>query len=116
MLSEVGRFIGDACSVSIMMLGPRTLCIAGPVAALWKYIRDPLWNRVRQQVIPEMLTDLQLEFSPYQPFDKARGAAQLATRWFWDLAAGRSTFKTTIPQHVILEGVGDVLNVQHNGL
>ncbi len=90
LLADIGTSLGEACGKSIMLLNPRTLCIAGPVAVLGEYMRETLWARIRRQVIPEMLTDLQLKMIPSRPGDEARGAALLAARWFWDRVVGQN--------------------------
>jgi predicted NBD/HSP70 family sugar kinase len=82
-LAEIGAFLGEACGKSIMLFNPRTLCIAGPVAILGEFLREALWTKLRQHVIPEMLEGLRLEMMPGEPGDEARGAALLAARRFW---------------------------------
>ncbi len=82
-LFELGTLLGDAVSKIIKLYNPRTLVIGGPVGVLGEHMREPLWIKVRQKVIPEMLVDLTLEIVPSQPNDEAMGAALLAERRFW---------------------------------
>ena len=82
-IAEIGRAIGDACGKTIMILNPGTLCIGGPVAALGDFLREPVWARIREQVMPEMLKALTVRYAPYHAGDEALGAALLASRWFW---------------------------------
>jgi len=86
-LAQIGASLGEACGKSILLFNPHTLLISGPVASLGDYLRDALWARVRQQVIPEMLEDLSLQFLPSRPGDEGMGAASLASQWFWDRRA-----------------------------
>jgi predicted NBD/HSP70 family sugar kinase len=82
-IAEIGRAVGEACGKSIMILNPRTLCIGGPVAALGEFLRPSLWARVREQVMPEMIDNLELRYAAFSTGDEALGAAMLAARWFW---------------------------------
>lgn len=82
-LFELGTLLGDAVSKIIKLYNPRTLVVGGPVALLADHLREPMWLRVRQKVIPEMLVDLSVEIAPSQPRDEAIGAAYLAERRFW---------------------------------
>jgi len=82
-LFELGTLLGDAVSKIIKLYNPRTLVIGGPVGVLGEHLREPMWIKVRQKVIPEMLVDLALEIAPSQPRDEAVGAAYLAERRFW---------------------------------
>ena len=82
-LFELGALLGDAVSKIIKLYNPRTLVIGGPVARLGDHLREPMWIKVRQKVIPEMLVDLSVEIAPSQPRDEAIGAACLAERRFW---------------------------------
>jgi predicted NBD/HSP70 family sugar kinase len=82
-IAEIGRAIGDACGKTIMVLNPGTLCIGGPVAALGDFLREPVWARIQEQVMPEMLGALTVRYAPYHAGDEALGAALLASRWFW---------------------------------
>jgi hypothetical protein len=50
---------------------------------LGEHLREPMWIKVRQKVIPEMLVDLTVEIAPAQAGDEAMGAALLAERRFW---------------------------------
>jgi N-acetylglucosamine repressor len=89
-IAEIGRALGDACGKTIMLLNPRTLCIGGPVAELGEYLREPVWARIREQVIPELLHSVRVEYTPFRTGDEALGAALLASHWFWSgLDAGR---------------------------
>jgi predicted NBD/HSP70 family sugar kinase len=83
-IAEIGRAIGDACGKTIMILNPGTLCIGGPVAVLADFLREPVWARVQEQVMPEMLEQLTVMYAPYHSGDEALGAALLASRWFWE--------------------------------
>jgi len=82
-LFEVGTLLGDACSKIIKLYNPRTLVIGGSVALLGEFLKEPVWIKIRQKVIPEMLEDFSLEISPSSPGDQALGAAILAARRFW---------------------------------
>ena len=82
-LFELGTLLGDAVSKIIKLYNPRTLVIGGPVGILGEHLREPMWIKVRQKVIPEMLVDLAMEIAPSQPRDEAVGAACLAERRFW---------------------------------
>lgn len=89
-LFELGALLGDAVSKIIKLYNPRTLVLGGPVAVLGEHLREPMWLRVRQKVIPEMLVDLSVEIAPSQPRDEAFGAACLAERRFWKEGDERS--------------------------
>ena len=67
----------------IKLYNPRTLVIGGPVGVLGEHLREPMWIKVRQKVIPEMLVDLAVEIAPSRPREEAAGAACLAERRFW---------------------------------
>jgi predicted NBD/HSP70 family sugar kinase len=82
-LFELGTLLGDAVSKIIKLYNPRTLVIGGPVGVLGEHLREPMWIKVRQKVIPEMLVDLAMEIAPSLPRDEAVGAACLAERRFW---------------------------------
>ena len=82
-LFELGTLLGDAVSKIIKLYNPRTLVIGGPVGVLGEHLREPMWIKVRQKVIPEMLVDLAMEIAPSLPRDEAVGAAYLAERRFW---------------------------------
>ena len=82
-LFEIGTFLGDACGKIIKLYNPRTLVIGGSVAVLGEYLQEPIWIKIRQKVIPEMLEDFKLEIAQSQPDDQALGAALLAERRFW---------------------------------
>jgi predicted NBD/HSP70 family sugar kinase len=82
-LFELGTLLGDAVSKIIKLYNPRTLVIGGPVGVLGEHLREPIWIKVRQKVIPEMLVDLAIEIAPSQPREEAVGAAYLAERRFW---------------------------------
>jgi predicted NBD/HSP70 family sugar kinase len=86
MLFELGTLLGDAVSKIIKLYNPRTLIIGGPVGVLGEHMREPIWIKVRQKVIPEMLVDLDMEIAPSRPPDEAIGAAYLAERRFWKSA------------------------------
>jgi len=85
-LFELGTLLGDAVSKIIKLYNPRTLVIGGPVGVLGEHLREPMWIKVRQKVIPEMLVDLAMEIAPSQPREEAVGAAYLAERRFWKYA------------------------------
>lgn len=89
-LFELGTLLGDAVSKIIKLYNPRTLVIGGPVALLGDHLREPMWLKVRQKVIPEMLVDLSVEIAPSQARDEAVGAAYLAERRFWKEGDERS--------------------------
>lgn len=89
-LFELGTLLGDAVSKIIKLYNPRTLVIGGSVAVLGEHLREAMWIKVRQKVIPEMLTDLTMEIAPAQSGDEAIGAARLAERRFWKEANERS--------------------------
>jgi len=82
-LFEVGTFLGDACGKIIKLYNPRTLVIGGSVAVLAEFLQEPIWIKIHQRVIPEMLEDFTLEIAHTQPDDRALGAALLAERRFW---------------------------------
>ncbi|MGA2977588.1 MAG: ROK family protein [Spirochaetia bacterium] len=82
-LFELGTLLGDAVSKIIKLYNPRTLVIGGPVCVLGEHLREPMWIKVRQKVIPEMLVDLAVEIVPAKPREEAVGAAYLAERRFW---------------------------------
>jgi predicted NBD/HSP70 family sugar kinase len=83
---ELGTLLGDAVSKIIKLYNPRTLIIGGPVGVLGEHMREQIWIKVRQKVIPEMLVDLDMEIAPSRPPDEAIGAAYLAERRFWKSA------------------------------
>ena len=89
-LFELGTLLGDAVSKIIKLYNPRTLLIGGPVGVLGEQLRESMWLKIRQKVIPEMLVDLTMEIAPTQPGDEAFGAACLAERCFWKEASERS--------------------------
>jgi N-acetylglucosamine repressor len=89
-LFELGTLLGDAVSKIIKLYNPRTLVIGGPVAILADHLRESMWLKVRQKVIPEMLVDLSVETAPSQARDEAVGAAYLAERKFWKEGDERS--------------------------
>jgi N-acetylglucosamine repressor len=93
-LFELGSLLGDAVSKIIKLYNPRTLILGGPVALLGDHLREPMWLKVRQKVIPEMLVDLSVELAPSQPRDEAIGAACLAERRFWKEGDERSLSAT----------------------
>ena len=82
-LFELGALLGDAVSKIIKLYNPRTLVIGGPVGVLGEHLREPMWIKIRQKVIPEMLVDLAVEIAPSRPREEAVGAACLAERRFW---------------------------------
>jgi N-acetylglucosamine repressor len=82
-LFELGTLLGDAVSKIIKLYNPRTLVIGGPVGVLGEHLREPMWIKVRQKVIPEMLVDFAMEIAPSRPREEALGAAYLAERRFW---------------------------------
>jgi N-acetylglucosamine repressor len=88
-LFELGMLLGDAVSKIIKLYNPRTLLIGGSVAVLGDHLREPMWIKVRQKVIPEMLVDLSVEIAPSQLRDEAIGAACLAERQYWKAATAR---------------------------
>ncbi|HTZ53122.1 MAG TPA: ROK family transcriptional regulator [Spirochaetia bacterium] len=89
-LFELGALLGDAVSKIIKLYNPRTLVIGGPVAVLADHLRESMWLKVRQKVIPEMLVDLSVQVAPSQPRDEALGVAYLAERKFWKEGDERS--------------------------
>jgi N-acetylglucosamine repressor len=93
-LFELGALLGDAVSKIIKLYNPRTLVIGGPVGVLGEHLREPMWIKVRQKVIPEMLVDLVVEIAPSKPRDEAIGAAYLAERRFWKEADEHSIRET----------------------
>ena len=88
-LADIGALVGKACATMVMLYNPRTICIAGPAAILFDYLREHIWNAVRRTVIPEMLADLRLEVMLPRPGDEAVGAAMLAAHWFWERNVSR---------------------------
>jgi predicted NBD/HSP70 family sugar kinase len=82
-LFEIGDFLGDACARLIQLYNPRTLIIGGPAGMLGEFYREAALQTIRQQVIPEMLIDLHLEFSTSESGDEALGSALIAQRWTW---------------------------------
>ncbi len=82
-LFELGAFLGNACTMLIHMYNPRTLVVDGRVAALGDYFREAAWQTIRQQVVPEMLVDLNIEYDVARQGDEAKGAALIAQRWAW---------------------------------
>jgi predicted NBD/HSP70 family sugar kinase len=82
-LFEVGTLLGDACGKIIKLYNPRTLVIGGSVAVLAEFLQEPIWIKIHQKVIPEMLEDFKLEIAHTKPDDQALGAALLAERRFW---------------------------------
>jgi predicted NBD/HSP70 family sugar kinase len=82
-LFELGAFLGNACTMLIHMYNPRTLVVDGRVAALGDYFREAAWQTIRQQVVPEMLVDLNIEYDVARQGDEAIGAALIAQRWAW---------------------------------
>jgi predicted NBD/HSP70 family sugar kinase len=88
-LADIGALVGKACATMVMLYNPRTICIAGPAAVLFDYLREHIWNAVRRTVIPEMLADLRLEVMLPRPGDEAVGAAMLAAHWFWERSVSR---------------------------
>jgi predicted NBD/HSP70 family sugar kinase len=89
-LFELGNMLGDAVSKIIKLFNPRTLVLGGPVSVLGEHLREPMWTKVRQRVIPEMLVDLSVEIAPSKARDEAIGAALLAERGFWKTAGAES--------------------------
>lgn len=82
-LFELGTLLGDAVSKIIKLYNPRTLLIGGPVGVLGEHLRESIWIKVRQKVIPEMLVDFSMEFAPSRHREEVFGAAFLAERRFW---------------------------------
>jgi len=82
-LFELGGFLGNACTMLIHMYNPRTLIIDGRGGALGDYFREAAWQTIRQQVVPEMLVDLNIEYDVASPGDEAIGSALIAQRWAW---------------------------------
>jgi N-acetylglucosamine repressor len=82
-LFEIGFFLGDACARLIQIYNPRTLIIGGPAGILGEFFREAALQTIRQQVIPEMLVDLHLEFNASESGDEALGSALIAQRWAW---------------------------------
>jgi predicted NBD/HSP70 family sugar kinase len=82
-LFELGGFLGNACTTLIHMYNPRTLVIGGRAGILGEYFRESAWQTIRQQVIPEMLVDLNIEYDITRPGDEAVGSALIAQRWAW---------------------------------
>ena len=82
-LFEIGAFLGDACATLVKLYNPRTMLITGPAAILGEMLIEPIWQRVRQHVMAEMLADLTISFAPWTPADEAFGAALIAERSYW---------------------------------
>ncbi len=82
-LYDLGLVVGDACATLVELYNPRTLLVGGPVSALWEFFRDPVSLRIKQRVIPEMLSDLRIDRADYAPHDEAVGAAMIAAHQFW---------------------------------
>ena len=82
-LFELGGFLGDACAKLIHLYNPRTLVVGGNVGILGEYMREAAWQTIRQQVVPEMLVDLCMEFDGTECGGEALGAALIAQRWSW---------------------------------
>ncbi len=82
-LSGIGSFIGDACSNVLLLFNPRKIIITGPNAILADYLRDAIYQRVRERVFSEMLSDFELVFSDYLQIHEAYGAALFARDLYW---------------------------------
>jgi len=82
-LFEIGDFLGDACARLIQLYNPRTLIIGGPAGILGAFFREATFQTIRQQVIPEMLVNLHMDFNASEPGDEALGSALIAQRWAW---------------------------------
>ena len=91
-LFELGTLLGDAVSKIIKLYNPRTLIIGGPVGVLGEHLREPIWIKVRQKVIPEMLVDFDMQITASGAIEEAVGAAYLAERRFWKHATEKSIF------------------------
>jgi N-acetylglucosamine repressor len=93
-LFEIGIFLGEACAKLVNLYNPRTLSIGGPGGILGDFFREPILQRIRHRVIPEMLVDLTIDFIPSGPLDGAVGAALVAERHFWGTAEEKLVTET----------------------
>ncbi|NOY10128.1 MAG: ROK family protein [Spirochaetes bacterium] len=82
-LSGIGSFIGDACSNVLLLFNPRKIIITGPNAILADYLRDTIYQRIRERVFSEMLSNFELVFSNYSQDHEAYGAALFARDLYW---------------------------------
>ncbi len=78
--------IAICCATLVKLYNPRTMLITGPAAIFGEMLTEPIWLRVRQHVMPEMLADLRIGFVPWTEADEALGAALIAERSYWRTA------------------------------
>lgn len=82
-LSGIGSFIGDACSNVLLLFNPRKIIITGSNAILADYLRDTIYQRIKERVFSEMLSGFELIFSDYSQDHEAYGAALFARDLYW---------------------------------
>ncbi len=77
-LFETGRYVGDACSTIIQMFNPEKLTVGGPVAVLGDFFMEAAMQRINQQVIPEMIYGMKIEYAVPGEWDETLGACYIA--------------------------------------
>jgi N-acetylglucosamine repressor len=82
-LFELGQFIGDACATIIKLFNPQRIIISGYSAILKEFFAEAVDQRVKHNVILEMLTDYKTIFADYELSHEANGAALMAMNRYW---------------------------------
>ncbi len=82
-LGEIGSLIGDACSNVLLLFNPDRIIVSGPCSLLSDYIKDSMFQRLRERVLPEILSGFELIFARYTQDQEAYGAALLARDLYW---------------------------------
>ena len=83
-LYELGQFIGDACATIIKLFNPQRIIISGHSSILKEFFTEAVDQRVKHNVILEMLTDYKTIFADYDRSHEANGAALIALNRYWN--------------------------------
>ncbi|WP_422479075.1 ROK family protein [Pleomorphochaeta sp. DL1XJH-081] len=92
-LFEIGQFIGDACTILINLFNPEKLFITGTLEILKNHLMDAIMLSLDRKVVPSILENTKVEFTPYSAKNEAYGAALFAVSQYWnDLLTNEDNF------------------------
>lgn len=77
-LEKAGRMLGRAISHTINLLNPELIIIGGQLANAGSYLSEPLLGTTRQLTLPQLFSDVTIEFSKLGPLSASLGAANIA--------------------------------------
>ncbi len=83
-LFEIGQFIGDACTILINLFNPEKLIITGSVAIFEKYLSEAIKLSLSRKILPNILEQTVITFTPYSSTNEAHYAALFAISQYWD--------------------------------